>query len=450
MANAINRHNGLNPELHLVCSAPLPLCFFKSSGSLWIAKRLSWLILALLVFWGCSERERTNPLDPLNPETDGKPTGLRLVSDKRKVTVEWDDISVEGMLGYRIFRKCSGQTEFDTFSVVGKISQYADSTVFYDTIYTYWITALTEGYESPPSPFDSIRPGPFNYWVADSWGWITKITYDGSHLFPLSIRFSYPVAIAAYRRDTTLWVADYFAQQVIKIDKNGKEMISVELTGWPLDLSVDQSSEDCWVALKGGGTPVVRLDRDGGLTKYPLSGLPCSDYLTITVDSQSGWAWLADEGEGRVIRISPSPSTDPDTISVDSPISIAVYSDDGICWVGTRTGLFRINGGVEGPILSGLIMDVAVNDSTGDCWAIRYQPGSDPYGVWQVYPAGEDSIKVLDYPYWSASLAVNPSVFHQGILLADAYWGRVIRFDGNGREIGSLTGFDRPVDVDVE
>ena len=72
-------------------------------------------------FVSCTGSEDyTNPLDPQNLRTAGSPIGLELLPGDEQVTLTWEDNGHAGILGYRIYRRFSGDAD-STFEFVGEI-----------------------------------------------------------------------------------------------------------------------------------------------------------------------------------------------------------------------------------------------------------------------------------------------------------------------------------------
>ena len=79
------------------------------------------LIIAVGFFTGCTGNEDfANPLDPQNPRTAGSPVGLELLPGDEQVTVSWEDSGHEGIIGYRIYRRFTGDAD-STFELVGEV-----------------------------------------------------------------------------------------------------------------------------------------------------------------------------------------------------------------------------------------------------------------------------------------------------------------------------------------
>ena len=62
----------------------------------------------------------SNPLDPQNLRTAGSPIGLELLPGDEQVTVLWKDNGHEGIVGYRIYRRFTGDVD-SVFEFVGEV-----------------------------------------------------------------------------------------------------------------------------------------------------------------------------------------------------------------------------------------------------------------------------------------------------------------------------------------
>ena len=94
------------------------------------------LSIAAGFFTGCADNEDfSNPLDPQNPRTAGSPIGLALLPGDEQVIVSWEDSGHEGIIGYRIYRRFTGDAD-STFEFVGEVlgeSSERPATEFVDT-----------------------------------------------------------------------------------------------------------------------------------------------------------------------------------------------------------------------------------------------------------------------------------------------------------------------------
>ena len=70
---------------------------------------------------GCADNQDfSNPLDPQNLRTAGSPVGLELLPGDEQITVSWTDTGHEGIIGYRIYRRFTGDAN-STFEFVGEV-----------------------------------------------------------------------------------------------------------------------------------------------------------------------------------------------------------------------------------------------------------------------------------------------------------------------------------------
>lgn len=94
------------------------------------------LLIAAGLSAGCTGNEDyANPLDPQNPRTAGSPVGLELLPGDEQVTVSWVDNGHVGIIGYRIYRRFTGDAD-STFEFVGEVlgeNGERPATAFIDT-----------------------------------------------------------------------------------------------------------------------------------------------------------------------------------------------------------------------------------------------------------------------------------------------------------------------------
>jgi len=88
------------------------------------------LFLVINFFNGCAQREHLNPFDPLGPRKS--PITLSLVPINSGVELYWTTIELEGVVGFRIYRKKQNQSFFEPKVLLGPgeywiLSQYGYS-----------------------------------------------------------------------------------------------------------------------------------------------------------------------------------------------------------------------------------------------------------------------------------------------------------------------------------
>lgn len=82
---------------------------------------ISLLLIAAVFTTGCTGNEDfANPLDPQNLRTAGSPIGLELLPGDEQIIVTWEDSGHEGIMGYRIYRRFTGDPD-PSFNFVGEV-----------------------------------------------------------------------------------------------------------------------------------------------------------------------------------------------------------------------------------------------------------------------------------------------------------------------------------------
>lgn len=79
------------------------------------------IVTVMICCLGCTDNQDfSNPLDPQNLRTAGSPVGLELLPGDEQITVSWTDTGHEGIIGYRIYRRFTGDAN-STFEFVGEV-----------------------------------------------------------------------------------------------------------------------------------------------------------------------------------------------------------------------------------------------------------------------------------------------------------------------------------------
>ena len=113
---------------------------------------LIWFLLS------CSDRKPLNPLDPNNPYTAGKPTGLKLLPIQNTVKIIWNPVDVNDLIFYAVYKGSAGSEMFKRWEVSPDSTFILDTNVsFYET-YTYAIDCLLYTSPSPRDKRQSRMP----------------------------------------------------------------------------------------------------------------------------------------------------------------------------------------------------------------------------------------------------------------------------------------------------
>ena len=221
--------------------------------------------IALLAFLAtllsaCEGRDHANPLDPLNPDTGGRPDNLNAIAGDGKVSLEWRDLGFDDIVGYDLLR-VEEETGESTFVNDGPISPSettrSDEEVVNGHTYAYTLYFLTPAGESLPSLSDRATPGPTTVWVADFNALsIRRISPDARDLVQSVGGLSGPWDLSVSPAGDALWVADYSGGRVIEYDLDGDFLLDYGLSaagkGHPLSLACDAGGGSVWI---GGRYP---------------------------------------------------------------------------------------------------------------------------------------------------------------------------------------------------
>ncbi|MDZ7372933.1 MAG: hypothetical protein ONB23_03090 [candidate division KSB1 bacterium] len=227
--------------------------------------RAPHLILAcFLCLWSCAEREFSNPLDPRNPQTRGRPQGLRCYSLEDTVFLFWDRLDLIGLRGCRVWRADEG-AGFRVVAVLPpECCSFVDVGLTSGRRYHYFVTIVGEDFESPPSDTATITPGPTTGLVADPYaGSVVRLSYDLQHVIWESSWSAYPYDMVVDRRRGKVWVTDALSGCVWIVSLRTGDYVGRSTGFWsPWSLSPCAASGGVLVA-DYYGRQVVALDAEG-------------------------------------------------------------------------------------------------------------------------------------------------------------------------------------------
>jgi len=411
---------------------------------------LSFSLGTLCPFTGCSGRKRSNPLDPQNPRTEGKPVGLSILSDADRVRLRWDPVEVPGITGYQVYRKAGQEPSVVPAGFVeGDCSEFSESGLPLGVRQDYRVQAYHEsGYRSPLSDSVTITPGPHNFWVVDVYlGQLFRLTYDGMHVLAWSNETVWAVSMAVDPAHRRIYSVDYIPGRIIQMSLSGEMTRIFDGFERPSLLAPDPEAGEIWVA-EDYGTRITRLDTLGNVLGS-FAGF--SHIRDMAWSGQRGRFWIADSGNRKIGLFSSGG---------DWLFSIDAFSRQ-YCRMACDTGdhymlacdslwLRRIECTGEsetfGPY-AGLPADVAVNPLDESLWALIADSSTTDTQLVRLDPSG--GVRFDAGGFVSArGLAVDP--FAGGCLVSDTGRHRMVRLDADGRVTGILEGLDSPREVYVE
>ncbi|MFQ5706789.1 MAG: hypothetical protein ACE5HO_05025 [bacterium] len=418
---------------------------------------ISGVLISTVLFHACADRDRVNPVDPQNPDTQGKPTGVRVYSIADTVHLQWDLIDLEDITGYSIYRKTEKDSDFTLFATVERNrSMFIDTQITFGIAYSYEISAVGNTFESRRSDLLTITPGPTFSWVADlSQRQIVKLTNDSQHEILRAGGFQKPIDVEPNPVAGVVWVVDSFTRELLRVSQNGSIIAPrIQLTR-PRDATVDFNDGSVWVG-DPGEDAVVKLDSSGKVlfeTKQdPVSDVVFKSPIAVAVDQTNGDCWVADSRADMVARIrSDGSEVLVAPVNFQAVQSVAVDSGHRHVWVADSSRVVRLNPSgemdleIDGPF--DYAFKVAANDSTGDLWVLNLVFVVDASTVSKYSKDGRKEFE-LDGFTIPEDLSVN--LYDNSCIVADTQNDRIVRVSSNGLIAGVFDAVGNPEAVGVQ
>ena len=336
---------------------------------------LGSLGLALALAAGCADRERTNPLDPLNPATGGSPAGFRAIAGDQSVDLRWTPLDVPDLLGYDVSRQGpldAGFVSLTPMPLPPDAASYRDSLVGNDTTYAYRLRFLLTGGGSGGSSETMARPGSAIVWVADAArDLLYRYTPDGRHQVFSLFGLNNPLAIAVDPANGRIWGASSFEGFVAQWQPDGQLVGVSSAAATPLGLSPVQGSNRVWVAEARFGE-VLLVGADGILyTRFQGFDSP-SD---VAFDPVALRTWLVDRTGRRLIAYNLAGTIITDVALGYEPWRMALDIPNSGVWItGAEDGVVehRADDGSLRAAIAGLARPyaIAVDPTRQEAWVV--------------------------------------------------------------------------------
>lgn len=421
---------------------------------------LPWKVFfVIFLLAGCSDRQRVNPLDPENPETGGRPTGLSVVSILDTIAVRWDALRLRDLSGFSLYRKRANESDFSPLADLGpRQNQFLDTAARYGVAHSYRLTARVNGFESPPSDIATVTPGPTLTWVADfDDRSIVKLSHDGQHAITRTLLFlpAFRITVDAQRGAVWALLTDrpsLTSGELARFDLNGNPLgRSGDFTGI-VDFALDASDGSIWVA-DSLGEGLIRFDREGRQIAQ-RKNVPKLAALAYNKFTDELWALAAHSGQ--LLRIASQPVVDTLFITTQNFISGAPRAIDfnqntGAAWIALGDSVICVdregNNRFKANASFRFASRVAVDQLTGVCWVIDESlyffrdSRVLKFGV-----AGEMLFEVNGFDRPQA-LSVNP--FDSSCYVADTLRGRTVIISSAGAVLPGYNDLISPFDIEV-
>ncbi len=407
------------------------------------------IIILLLVLFSCVERERLNPLDPQNPETGGKPGGLRIYSELHQAVLSWNHVNVNDFIGYKIYRKTEHDTSFRHIYTTSPDSNlYVDQNLAYEVKYYYQISVLATDFESNRSDTVTIIPGPTTIWAGDVYGRrIKKISHDCAHEIESIVFDAYPFSLEREEKNNRLWFSDVLLDRIYFVD-GGQYQIFAELNGGELfKIRLDQKNNRLWIGDSYKNKMIIynlnqtKLKEIDGFTRL-------SDF---EIDEVSGSCLVLDAERGVVQRFAADFTIDLELTGFRYPARIALNQTTGDFWIidNYQVRKFDATGG-EVFLLDhqfNLPKRITVDSENGNCWVADWSYQLAASKLFCFSSQGEKLVE-MDGLEWPENLVVNP--YDHSCIVADSGNGRFLKVTPEGEIYGSFSRVDYAYGIAVE
>jgi hypothetical protein len=263
---------------------------------------------------GCTERDRSNPLDPSNLEDGGALYGFNALAGDGQVELRWNRLTQVGVLGYRLTRWRPGESP----SYVGDLyPPHLAGTVDTDAVngeeYVYRLFAYLETGDSVASPTDTAQADARRVVALSSTlPGIVGLTPDGRDvLYAVQSDDAYEDIEADDERGV-LWLSHSLLNRVDRLTWTGAFAgPSIQIDSSPSDVSVNPRTGSGWVAFPHRGEVIsyrsILTSQSGSILDVP--GTP----RVVEIGAADETVWVGTEA-GRVFRYDLNVTgTPPDT-----------------------------------------------------------------------------------------------------------------------------------------
>ncbi len=322
------------------------------------------LVMILLLFSSCSNRDHDNPFDPKNPSTGGQPIELKAIPAPLFVTLHWEVPVMDDLEPARLLMRVIGSSTIvvrDGIMGDGSCRHYCDPS---ESEQAYWIETPVQGWSglhrSDTSVVISSRG---ECWVASG--------YDRVGLFsPYSMSFLPAICLGTFLLDTassgdSLWAIGSPAGYVHCVIRMDGAPVLIEEMSTGLSLSSFSLSRDhrLLLAHSDGLTWLNPAEYRTSPWQVTLPAMPI--LVRLSPEGDAAWIW---DRDGELLYV-PVDSLAPTRQWSIGPLYDMEPSHGGFCWAATASGVIRVNREessmreVEIPARI-----VSVVDSTS-CWA---------------------------------------------------------------------------------
>jgi len=308
-------------------------------------RRSAALVLVAGLLLSCSGRERGNPFDPRNPETDGEPRALWAEARCGAVRLTWSDLGLKDVRGFRVYRTALAAQAPESLLTATPLSaatrRFEDETVCNGDAYRY---ALEFVFGAATARVQTVtaRPGAALPWVADPCGTGLQLLAPDAGTVRLATSYGslvYDLAVDAVHH--RVYATDLASPGGVRIWSTDGEQefdalplagaTTVALSGAADRLAVGAFYEGRVVWMTTAGETILSLDLAAPSRLYP-------EALAFR-DSTRTWIACTDStgGAGRLLAVDLGRQlVDTLAAEVARPVDVADDVSGGGCWIADR------------------------------------------------------------------------------------------------------------------
>ena len=228
----------------------------SASANLALTRLALGAALASSLLAACEMRDRSNPLDPENTRTGGKPAAPIATASDASVELRWQRLTQSSVVGYRLLKARPGEAPAYLRSTLyaSTTSGDLDTSVVNGATYLYQLVAYFQSGDSAVSPADSATPDARRVIVLDAKApALLRLTPDLR-----DVLFD-QLAVEAYEdveldsRRGILWLTAPGAGRVFRRFLDGTAAgVTLDLNA-PTDVSISELRGLGWLALPQSG-----------------------------------------------------------------------------------------------------------------------------------------------------------------------------------------------------
>jgi DNA-binding beta-propeller fold protein YncE len=393
---------------------------------------------------GCSSRDHTNPFDPENDDTNGRPRLVSAAARDGAVDVHWQLPDFEDIDQVDLVRIDDAEQEVVLdVDVLAADSVYTDSTVVNDRTYRYVLQFRFDGESTPQRSAESAAtPGRLVIWVLDQTrGGPLRVSPD-ARVVSARPGQGRPTDMAFDPATGRVASVDFQARRVETFDRDGIAGPFLAVVGNPQSVAIDEPTGAVWI---GTANPSAIERRTPDLATSTAADTGFGDPEDMAADPTTGGLWVADSDGGRLFHRRPDGRLAV-IAGFSAPFSVALdaMSGDAFLIDRARRTLLRVSAAVDTVIWSrpgfaGLYQALA-DPATGGVWV-----SDNLAGTVTLVTAGGELSTVLEGFRAPTGLAHDPG--GADLWITDAGTDELLRVSRSGEIHQRLAGFDGPFAV---